>query len=335
MKSKIDFKAVRLDDELVYDILSNTQRGSKNHIICDCPLCGKPRHFYFNVISQKWDCKKCGKAGDIVMLLTFLGKLNLIRRFTDVTKELQNKIVTLFDGAEEEMTAEELTIDKVRMPTGFRLLHQHPYLESRGFTAEDYRRYPVGETRLLERMSEYVIFPVNEDGVPRGFIGRKTWSKEQFAAYETKHGNPPPRYSNSKTNFQLLLYGLDEIMFYVDTAILVEGVFTKFACDRRLDIQEGDPFRCLATFGKKISRAQIMKLLLRGIKNVILVFDPDAVDEAYKYARELQNYFNVQLGFVAGGDLDECSDDAFINCFQNLMEPVEFRSSIIQKKKLI
>ena len=326
----------RLDDDQVYDLLSNINKGPKNHLISDCPICGKERHFYFNVITQRWDCKKCGKAGDIIYLLSLLGKLGLIRRFVDVTKELQNKIVNLLEETSKELTEEDLILPKVRMPIGFEEVSNHNYLKSRGFSEEDYKRYPVGVTDVNTKFEDYVIFPVLEDKLPRAFIGRKTWTKDQFLVHEKKYGHAPPRYNNSKTNFQLLLYGLDEIMFYVDTAILVEGIFTKIATDRRLDIQEGDPFRCLATFGKKISKAQIMKLLLRGIKNIIIVFDPDAVNEAYKYARELQKYFDkVQVGFVSGGDLDDCSDEAFIRCFQRLMDPIEFKNSIIQKKKLI
>jgi len=326
--------SIRLPDEQVYDILSNTQRGPKNHIISDCPLCQKPRHFYFNTITQKWDCKKCGEAGDIMRLLSLIGKLSLIRRFVDVTKELQNKLAELFSTQQDELE-EVLELPPVRLPQGFKYLHQHPYLDRRGFLEQDYKRYPVGVTSIVNKFEDYVIFPVLEDGEPKGFVGRKTWTKEELKEHELEHGWAPPRYANSKTNFSLLLYGLDEIMFFVETAILVEGVFTKTACDRRLGITNEDSFRCLATFGKKISKAQIMKLLLKGIKNIILVFDPDAVDEAYKHARQLQKYFKVQIGFVSGGDLDDCDDESFIRCFQNLMEPVEFRNSIIQKKKLV
>lgn len=327
-------ETIRLPDDQVFDILVNTQRGPKNHIISDCPLCDKPRHFYFNVVTQKWDCKKCGEAGDIMRLLTLVGKLSLIRRFVDVTKELQNKLAELFTTQEDELE-EVLELPPVRLPQGFKLLHQHPYLDDRGFCSKDYKRYPVGTTNIVNKFEDYMIFPVIEDGEAKGFVGRKAWTKEQFKQHELLHGWVPPRYNNSKTNFSLLLYGLDEIMFYVETAILVEGVFTKVACDRRLGIESDDNFRCLATFGKKISKAQIMKLLLRGIKNIILIFDQDAVAEAYKYARQLQKYFNVQVGFVSGGDLDECDDKSFLRCFQNLMEPVEFKNNIIQKKKLV
>lgn len=325
---------VRLPDEQVYDILSNTQKGPRNHLICDCPLCGKQRHFYFNVVTQKWDCKKCGRSGGIIQLLSSLGKLNLIRRFVDVTKTLQTKLSIVTQDVEE--VEESQVLPRVRFPVGFQYLHQNEYLESRGFSKDDFLKYPVGQTKLVEKFKDYVIFPVFEDKEPKGFVSRKTWSKWEFSRHESEFGWAPPRYANSKTNFQLLLYGLDEIMFYVDTVILVEGIFTKIACDRRLDIQEGDPFRCLATFGKKISKHQITKLLLRGIRNVILIFDSDAVSEAYKYGRQLQGLFDkVEIGFVSGGDLDECSDEDFLHCFQNLMEPIEFKHKILQQSRLI
>jgi len=34
-----------------------------NQIVGDCPLCGKPKHFYINRDTKQWDCKKCGKSG--------------------------------------------------------------------------------------------------------------------------------------------------------------------------------------------------------------------------------------------------------------------------------
>lgn len=332
MSSKID---IRLPDELLSQVLSNATKGPKNHLICTCPLCGKDRHFYFNTETQKWDCKKCGKGGDIVRLLTALNKLTLIRRFVDITKPLQSRISRLYD--EEPGLLDDLkeSTTPVSLPVGFKFVKHHDYLASRGFAEDDYRRYPVGITNLSFKREDYVIFLVYEDKVVRGYVGRKTWSKQRLREYETKTGKVMPRYSNSENNFSLLLYGIDEIMFYVDTVILVEGVFTKIAVDRRLGIQVEDNFRCLATFGKKISPLQIMKLLLRGIKNVILIFDEDAVEESYKYARLLQKWFKVQVGFVAGGDLDECSDEAFVNCFNNLRSPVAFRYGVIPQRKLI
>lgn len=335
MKKKIEYDGVRLSDDLVPEILHNISRGPKNHLISDCPLCGKERHFYFNQVSQRWDCKKCSRSGDIVYLLSLLGRLSLIRKFVDITKSLQNRIASVFEES-EELIQEPLSPKPVHMPAGFRLVQYDNYLNDRGFCAEDYTKYPVGITQLVNKYDEYIIFPVIEDYNNVGFIGRKKWSRNEFERHEKAHGWAPPRYSNSKTNFQNILYGLDEILFYVDTAILVEGVFTKIACDRRLKIQQDDNFRCLVTFGKRVSHSQILKLLLRGIKNVILIFDEDAVEEAYKHSRELQKYFDsVRIGFVSEGDLDECSDMSFFNCFKNLKESFQFKTEILKKNKLI
>jgi len=35
----------------------------------DCPFCGKPRHFYVNPANGKWDCKRCGRKGNIYSFL--------------------------------------------------------------------------------------------------------------------------------------------------------------------------------------------------------------------------------------------------------------------------
>ncbi len=48
----------------------------------DCPFCGKELHFFMNADTGKWDCKVCGKVGNII---TFLGAI-AAERHTDTTR---------------------------------------------------------------------------------------------------------------------------------------------------------------------------------------------------------------------------------------------------------
>jgi hypothetical protein len=54
----LDFLGFVMEDE------NETQK------IGTCPFCGKPKKFYVNKKNYKWDCKPCGKSGNIWTLLT-------------------------------------------------------------------------------------------------------------------------------------------------------------------------------------------------------------------------------------------------------------------------
>ena len=47
------------------------------------------------------------------------------------------------------------------------------------------------------------------------------------------------------------------------------------------------------TFGKKISKFQIKRLLDKGVKDIVLLYDPDAVEQSKQYSLELNKYFLV------------------------------------------
>lgn len=314
----------RLKDEQIKDILQNIKKGPKAHLISDCPLCNKEGHFYFNTLTQQWDCKKCGESGNVLSLLFKLGKTNLIRKFVDITNPLQQKIIHFIEDNKEEIE-QKSNLKPIKLPIGFKYVNDHPYLRTRNFKQGDYQKYKVGKTALLTKLEDYVIFPVMENGDCYGYVAR--------LGYEDKN---KPKYLNSKTDFHLLLYGLDEIEFFVDTVILVEGILTKKACEERLGLKRTDPVRVCATFGKKISIQQILKLILKGVKNIILIFDEDARKEAQIYSQKIQEYFEqVFVGLVSGGDLDECSDEQFAFCFQNLMEPTEFKYNVLKSKSIL
>lgn len=57
--------------------------------IANCPFCHKENHFYVNSTNQLWDCKRCGKAGNLFNFLeciydtlTYEGNTELIEEFS-------------------------------------------------------------------------------------------------------------------------------------------------------------------------------------------------------------------------------------------------------------
>jgi DNA primase len=94
--------------------------------------------------------------------------------------------------------------------------------------------------------------------------------------------------------------------------IAVEGFFGKKKIDDILQLTESEKIKCIATFGKKISNHQILKLVLKGVKKIILFYDNDAVQESKKYCSLLSKFFNVEVAFLA----EKGKDPADLTDFQ-------------------
>lgn len=307
-----------LSKEDLESLFPKIKNGSRNHIITDCPLCGKSDHFYINRFSQLWDCKKCGEDGNIFKLLSFLDKLFLLGDFKSIERA---KIKSLSDySSDEEDVSIETEIRK--LPLGFKRIFSNDYLKSRKFVESNFRENVIGTTNLIPRLKDYVIFSIDDEFGCKGFIAR----------YSKKNNNNKKilRYRNDKgVNFSKLLYGFNNINNSTRTLILVEGLIDKITLDNFLRLPDSDDIKCCATFGKKISRSQIAKILTTSISDVILIFDMDAIKEMKKFSLELNKYFNVKVGYTLAKDINESDDDEIINIFNNLKTPKQFNRNVI------
>lgn len=307
-----------LPDNELRDLLSNPKR-SGSHYICDCPYCGKSNHFYINRgINKKgiihgFDCKKCQEQGSIIKLLTFLGKLFLVGEYKSYdVKKIHSTIGLKSITEEEEVIVES---KKRPLPVGFKRIYEDDYLNGRGLSEMDYLKYRIGKTKLINFLKEYIIFSVDEGGVSRGYIGRYTGKDKNEI-----------RYRNSKyTNFGELVFGLDEITEETETLIIVEGLFDKISLDNILHLNNSPKTKSGATFGKKISLTQIAKIKAKGIKNIILIYDYDAILEMKKYGLILRaNFENVLIGFTMNKDINDSEEEEVLSIFDRLKDVQHF-----------
>lgn len=323
-----------------------------DHLQSDCPFCLHKKHFYINFkrafekdglkYKGSWDCKKCGESGRLPRLLKQLGRLDLIQvdKPVDVAKQLERKINII---SEEVL---DLEVPNHRPPLGWKRIYDHPYLRERGFTDDDFQKYKIGTTRILSRLKNYIIILIEEDSQCKGYVARSVLSKEelksineQIAEYNQtaiEKKRKVLRYANSpNTDFSKLLHGYDEIITgQTHTVILVEGFFDKDNVDRLLELQYLNELKCVVTFGKKISRVQIAKLQRKKILNVIVLYDPDAVNSSKKYSLELERYFNVQVGFLSHKDPGDLSLSELEDVMLNLETPINFNVNKIQRHEL-
>lgn len=316
-------KTRTISDVDLRDILINPELNRRGQYICDCPFCGKERHFYISRETQLWDCKKCGEYGSIYKLLKQLDKTYLLGGSTIEIKEtIKSLREAVLEDIEEGEPLKELP--EIKMPVGWKVsLNSTEYLLNRGISPKDCKRYNIGATNLYQKYKNYVLIPIYDNGKIRGFLGR----------YGSK--NVPEnklRYNNSVgTEFSELLFGYDEITNKTATVILVEGIFDKISVDKFLNLWDDEEIKCVCTFGKKISDGQIKKLMLKGVGSVVLLYDFDAIKDIKKYGLELEKNFVTSITYTTKKDIDECTKKEALEVFAHLQSPRQFNENVIGK----
>lgn len=317
-----------ISDEDLRSILTIKKETRSNQYIADCPFCQKNEHFYINKFTQKWDCKKCGESGGIYKLLKHFDKLYLLGaptiKFSDEIKSIRE----IQEENSNEENGEIEPLPEISMPAGFRVYdYITPYLNQRGISMEDVKHWNFGRTKIFSRYIDYLLIPIYDNGKIRGFIGR----------YASKHvPEDKLRYSNSlNTDFSCLLFGYDDIVKgKTETVIITEGLFDAIAVTKKLNLFADSSIRAVCTFGKKISKVQINKLLAKEIKRVILLFDYDALKEIKYYASLLNEYFETRVAVALDKkDIDECTLSEVIEVFENMKPVQKFNLDVARKMK--
>ena len=314
-----------IDDSDLKECLTNPRKNRTGQYVADCPFCGKDGHFYINVKTQMWDCKKCGEYGNIYKLLSHLGKTYLLGGRTIQADDEIRSLKSLNESGDEEVVLEELPV--VKMPAGWKVSkNSTAYLLGRGISAADCVRYNIGDTKLVSKFKNYVLIPIYDNNKVRGFIGR-------YGSKQVPDGKL--RYNNSiGTEFAKLMFGYDEIVSgETSTVVLVEGIFDKIAVDKTLGLWDSNDVKCVCTFGKKISAYQIEKLKSKNVHRVLLLYDFDAIKDIKKYGLVLEQNFVTNIVYTTKKDIDECTRDEALKVFEHPQRPSEFNVNTIGKLK--
>ena len=340
-KHETDF----LIEEITRHLGAKRDGGNKN-LIARCPYCGKEDKYGIYIGKETLrkkpfmaHCFSCGRSTlTRDKLLEEIGRPDLmITPTADLSAPLNANLLFPLDNEEEI----DDTLGIVELPDFYRQVYTHPYLKARGFVYDDYEQFPVGITAgLNRRYDDYVIFPVIDSGDVVGYVARHTWSKEEIDNYNRKAKRAGEyqirRFNNSTQNdFVKLLYNYDAVIEdETDTVILVEGIFDVVAITRKLELYDNPHFVAVATFGMKVSQAQIYKLQTKGVRTVVLGFDGDAVSAIKQTATELSPYFEVFIADIADPtkDWQDLTDTDIFEIFSGrLRSPLEYKLSKLQE----
>lgn len=312
-------------------------RRGKNWITA-CPECGE-KEFSISIDDNHlcgcYRKKQCGWRGNIYSLAIKIGRPDII-----VNKEINFERIEKIKLFIEE-TELQLDLPDFNPPMGWKRIYENEYLDGRGF--DQYQRYKVGATSIDPRLHNFVVFLIEEEDRIKGWIGRSNRSKkdvEKINAYYKANNidKKALRYINSISDFGKLVFGLNELTENTKTLIIVEGIFDKFRIDKLLKLHEQEEVKCICTFKCAVSKEQIFKIQDKApnIETIILIYDPDVIDDIKKAAFDLQQYYPIVLvGFSESGrDPGDFIEDDIIHIFENLKSPTAFALTKISCKKL-
>ena len=288
--------------DLVIELGGKLDGGRKNILVPECPFCshdGYKYGIYVGNLSSKSKrfgsshCFHCGRS--YIGLRETLESLNLEEYIPQETTDLEEELPSLSLYDDDEIDDELTTI---HMPEGYKRTYKNSYLKSRGMTVDDFLYFPCGTTRGMNRdFEEYVLLEIYDRKRLVGYVARKTWSKAEIDDFNDTHRYKVRRYNNSQENqFSKMLYNYDSIVEgETDTVILCEGPFDVIGLVRKMDLYDYKRVVPVATFGKKISDCQMMKLQSKGIETVVIGYDNDdaAKESIGKVAGMLEDYFDV------------------------------------------
>lgn len=329
--------------------LNEKKKSPKGWIYGKCPFCGDEtkfglkfnhnrdsfkNHLSFNCF--RGSCQQKGTEWDLFKHFNVLYLLN--------QKEFIGSHISLEEnlGKFQEQPPLITNVINRNPPIGWNRIFSHQYLIDRGWTNFEFNKYYVGVTNIYNPLIDYIVFLVIEEGENKGYIARSTKSSQWIDDHnrEVKLYNKTvpvsqrkafhPKYSNEAgVEFEKLLFGIDDIIIgKTKTIIIVEGIFDKFNVDRVLNLYNSFEVRCVCTFGKKISEVQAIKLKNKGIENILILYDPDAIDSSKQFGFELEKFFKVKISVHSEKDPGEMNSSDFIYCINNAKSTIDFFSSM-------
>jgi hypothetical protein len=321
----------KIIDEL--DLRSTGTKGWLGGI--ECPWCGKSEKFGIKLNEDSissFNCFRasCGEKGSIFKLFKKIGRLDLI----DVNYDYDENLSILEELEKEEENYSNYEVAIIKKPISYKRMFYSEYLEKRGFVKLDYEKYEVGQCTIGKLANNYIVIPAKRNNDWIGYIARskhgKKWHDENLELSKQNKAELVLRYDNSVSDFSKHLYGEDQVIKgETATVILTEGVFSKIAVDKKLDLQNQNTVVCLACYGQKLSKEQLQILIDFKIQNVILLFDNGTIKSSKSIGNMLNNYFDTKIAYIPyeDKDPDDLTQEQLLDIMSNnLHTPINFYS---------
>ena len=250
--------------------------------VCPNSVCGRSDKFGVNLLQNRTNCFVCGYHPSpigLVMDLEGFSTFNEAKVFLKV-----------YEGKEYlEPVVERIERINTVLPQGFKSLvlgnsmlgkNARSYVEGRGFDPEEMSYKGWGYGTLGDYLG-YIIMPFYTGGKLIYYNARR------FAGSGPKYRNPA--IEDFGIGKSLIVYNIDALAIY-DQVYLAEGVINAETM--------GD--QGIATGGKKISHYQISMIIKSDVEKVIILLDPDALEDAIRVGLELSYHKDMKIVVLPG-----------------------------------
>ena len=234
-----------------------------------CPFCHHhKKKLQINLNTQKWHCWVCDAKGKKIQ--------TLLKRLHVDSKKIKKVYEIYGDDYIVSTTTDEEKVE-LRLPSEFKSLLNKPkglnplykkvvqYAKDRGITKEDIIRYNIGFCDSGIYTNRIIIPSYDVDGRLNYFIARSVYSEESF-----KYKNPP--VSKNVTIFENQINWKKPIT-------LCEGVFDAMSIKRN----------AIPLLGKFIPKTLMDSIYKNGVKEIKILLDKDAQDQALYYVHYFMN----------------------------------------------
>jgi DNA primase len=230
-----------------------------------CPFCHHhKKKLQVNLDTQYWHCWVCDSKGRSIQSL--LRKLN-------VDRNEMGKIISIY--GEYKPTNNEAEIEKVvlKLPKEFKSLYQKPksinpiynqaigYLKRRGITIDEILKYNIGYCEDGLYGGRVIVPSYSEVGELNYFVARSFYEDEKM-----KYKNPP-------VSRDVIVF--DNQINWNEPITLVEGVFDSFSVKRNV----------IPILGKFIPKTLKEKIFEKGVREINILLDSDAVSDSTKHTQ--------------------------------------------------
>jgi DNA primase len=229
-----------------------------------CPFCHHhKKKLQINLETQYWHCWVCDSKGRSIQSL--LRKLNVDRNEV-------GKIISIYGEYKPAKNEKEFEKVKLQLPKEFKSLYTKPksinpiynqalaYLKRRGITMDEILKYNIGYCEEGLYGGRTIIPSYNEDGELNYFVARSFYEDEKM-----KYKNPP-------VSRDVIVF--DNQINWNEPITLVEGVFDSFSVKRNV----------IPILGKFIPKTLKEKIFEKGVKEINILLDSDAVDDSTKHS---------------------------------------------------
>ncbi len=283
------FDAVRY----VLHVVPDAQRSGGN-LVCLCPHCDKTKLWVLivdrdDIRSPAWQCFGCDDRGRTAMSLvrkmedcdTFHA-LELISKFQkgnepliDLRRLVEERLIGDIEVWSADAARVPLPDEFIPVPHGAKRSDMPRYFKDRGIGPKKAIRYGLGwcdDGYFANRL----VVPVKRDGEVDFFVARYMKAKPPDGVKKTLYpkGAKPGRH----------LFNYDRAR-YCDTIRIVEGVLDAIHLGRS----------AVATFGTSLSQYQLELLMRTSAREIIIMWDRDAIDKARELADRLADLWSIRV----------------------------------------